>query len=161
MRKLLITLIATALLSGCATQKNAFYDIRLDEKIMAPFREACSLKHSRLSDLHYWQPISETKRTRNGDCKATATYLQHLWKEKGIESEIVIGRGREGDKERHAWNRLWWNGRQYNFDATNGNLFEEGYAEKKMYIDEYVDIAQEYGFERGNRGKLREGLMMR
>jgi len=160
MRRAFLGVIAglTLLCSGCTTQKinNDFYD-----KVIVPFDKACLIKYELPKFKNSRQSLTQTVKSQTGDCKATAKYLQELWYKQGVKSEFVVGRLKEGAKDRHMWNKVEWDNVIYHFDAVGRRFFREREAPKGMYIEEEVDLEKEYGWGDWigkNRGNFVSGV---
>ena len=78
----------------------------------------------------YWQSPAETLLAGKGDCEDKAFLLWWLWKQRGIESNVVFG---VFDGVGHAWVELTEGGHVYLFDPSFGVVLMDDATLALMY----------------------------
>lgn len=91
------------------------------DDLLEAFETAAAIRYQSEQQGDYWQSPAETKALGQGDCEDKALYLQHLLRERDMETQVVFGlEHRSSSRQMHAWVECELRSELYVLDPTNG-----------------------------------------
>ncbi len=157
-RLLSYLLLSLSLFSGCSS---GLYNNPAFQPVLSSFKEVTQ-KYKYREDSpgnDYWQSPDETRKRRKGDCEDLAVLLHDELREKGIESQLVVGNAFYLELERdkishHVWCEVEINGRTYIADPSLKHFLPKDILDPKTNAilarkgnrqSAYIEISRKYG----------------